>query len=73
MTEIDPRSRIKIVMGYKAHIDTLTTSIIITLENKKEVFATFAHNQASPYDISNLELIEKLRALADHIEINHSC
>lgn len=72
MAKIDPNSRIRIVMGYKPQTDTLITSIIVILENKKEVFATFAHNQNKPYDITNRELIEKLRALAAHIETNHN-
>lgn len=63
---------INVVEQYKPKADTLQTAITIKLRNGKEVYALFEHEQYSPYLITNEELIDKLRALANHIEINHA-
>lgn len=63
---------INVTEGYRPSHDTIQSTILIKLENGKEVFTIFDHNSNHPYNISNSELITKLRDLADHIEKEHA-
>ena len=63
---------INVTERYKAATDDIQTGLTIILKSGKQVYAIFEHEKTLPQMITNEEIIKKLRALANHIEVYHN-